>query len=47
MDQVLVAACGIQFPERGLNPDPLVLGVQSVSHWTTREVQEISNDFLK
>ena len=31
-------ACGIQFPKQALNPWPPVLGVQSLSHWATREV---------
>ena len=35
--QVLIAACGIQFPDEGLNLDP-ALGAWSLSHWTTREV---------
>ena len=34
----LVSACGIQFPYQGSNLEPPALGVQSPSHWTTREV---------
>ena len=33
----LVAACGIYFPDQGLNPGPLNWE-RSLSHWTTREV---------
>ena len=33
----LVVACGIWFPDQGWKPGP-ELGVQSLSHWTTREV---------
>ena len=36
--EVLVAAYGIQFPDQGLNLEPLALGARSLSHWTTREV---------
>ena len=35
---VLVAACGIYFPDQGSNPGPPALGAWSLSHWTTREV---------
>ena len=34
---ISVAACGIQFPDWGLNLGPPTLGAQS-NHWTTREV---------
>ena len=36
--QVLVAAYGIQFPDQEWNPGPQALGVQDLSHWTSREV---------
>ena len=35
--ELLVAACGIKFPDQGSNASPCV-GSQSLSHWTTREV---------
>ena len=34
----LVVACGIFFPDQGLNPGPPALGVWRLSHWTTRKV---------
>ena len=34
---LLVAACGIQFPDQGSNPGPFVLGAQSLNHWTTKK----------
>ena len=35
-----IAARGIQFPDQGLiEPKSSALGVQSLSHWTTRKVQ--------
>ena len=34
----LVAACGNLVPWPGVEPVPLALGAQSLSHWTTREV---------
>ena len=34
----LAEACGIQFPDPGVKPRPLLLGAYSLSHWTTREV---------
>ena len=34
----LVVPCGICFPDQELNPGPPALGVQRLSHWTTREV---------
>ena len=40
----LVAACGIQFPEQGLNLGPLALGARSLSHWTTRELPQTTYD---
>ena len=40
---LLVVACGIQFPDQGLNPGPLRLGAQSLSHWTSREVPLLFN----
>ena len=36
--ELLVAACGILFPDQRLNPGPPALGTRSLSHWTTREV---------
>ena len=39
---VLVAACGIYFPDQGSNPRPPALGAWSLSHWTTREVPDSS-----
>ena len=38
---VLVAACRIWVPWLGIKPWAPALGVQSVSHWTTREVPKI------
>lgn len=35
--ELLVATCGIQFPDQGSNPSP-ALGKWGSSHWTTREV---------
>ena len=35
--ELLVATCGIQFPNQGSNPSP-ALGKWGSSHWTTREV---------
>ena len=32
-------ACGIYFPDQGLNPDPLNWE-RGVHHWTTKEVLE-------
>ena len=39
LHRVFVAACGILYPKQESNPGPL-LGAQSLSHWTTREVPE-------
>ena len=40
---VLVAACRFQFPGQGLNEQGSpALGVQSLNHWTAREVPRIS-----
>ena len=36
--ELLVAACGILFPDQRFNPGPPALGTRSLSHWTTREV---------
>ena len=36
----LVVACGIQFPDQGLNPGPLHWEC-GLSHWTTREVLQL------
>ena len=36
IQNLLVAACGIQFPDQGSNLGPQ--GAQSLSHWTTREI---------
>ena len=33
-------ACGILVPQTGIDPAPLALEVQSLNHWTTREVSE-------
>ena len=33
---------GIWFPEGGIEPRPLALTVQSLSHWATREMPERS-----
>ena len=32
------AACGILVPQTGFKPVPPALAVQSINHWTTREV---------
>ena len=39
--ELSVAACGIQFPDQGLNPRPLAQGAWSLILWTTREVAGI------
>ena len=44
---LLVAACGIWFPDQGSNPGLLHcavcgMGVQNLSHWITREVPKIN-----
>ena len=31
-------ACGILTPRPGIEPVPAALGVQSLNHWSTREV---------
>ena len=36
--QVIVATCGILFPNQGSKPGPPALGAQNLSHWTTREI---------
>ena len=33
------AACGILFPQPGVEPNPPAVEAQSLNHWTTREVQ--------
>ena len=33
-------ACGILVPRTGIDPAPLALEVQSLNHWTTREVSK-------
>ena len=35
---VLAVACEVQFPDQGIEPWSCELGVQSLSHWTTKEV---------
>ena len=37
--ELLFAACGTVVPQPGIEPRPPQLGVQSLSHWTTKEVQ--------
>ena len=37
--ELLIPASGIQFPNQKSKPRPLALGVQSLSHWTTRKSQ--------
>ena len=39
--ELLVKACGIQFPDHGSDSGPSALGVGSLSHWTTREVPPV------
>ena len=39
--RVLVAACGIQFPDQGVEPRPPALGLRSLSHWTTKGVPPV------
>ena len=36
----LVATCGIQFPDQGLNPSPLLWECGVLAQWTTREVPQ-------
>ena len=36
--RLLVAACGIYFPDLGIKPRSPALGAQSLSCWTAREV---------
>ena len=38
LHQVLAAACGIYFPNQGLNLGPPALGAKNPSHWTPSEV---------
>ena len=33
-------ACGILVPRPGMEPVPSALGVQSLNHWTAREVRK-------
>ena len=47
LDQVLVAACRIQFPDRGSNPDPLYSECRVLVTGPLGKSWEISNDFLK
>ena len=47
MQDLLVAACGIQFPDQGSNPSPFALGARSVGHWSTREAaMQFLNEFV-
>ena len=39
--KLLVAECGIQFPDR-IEPGSPALGAWSLSHWTTRKVPNFS-----
>ena len=44
--ELLVAACMWDLvPRPGIEPGPPALGVQSLSHWTTREVPALLNIF--
>ena len=36
--ELLVEVCKFYFPNQRLNPGPPTLGVQSLSHWTTKEI---------
>ena len=36
-------ACGLLAPWPGIEPPPLALEVQSLNHWTTREVPQLSS----
>ena len=38
----LVVACGVWFPEAGIEPRPDALGARSLSHWTTSEILALS-----
>ena len=40
----LVVACGIQFPDQGLNPP--ALGVWGLNHWTTRKVPNGEQSYI-
>ena len=44
--RTLSCACGIQFPDQGLNPGPCIRS-RSPSHWTTREVPGPSSFTVK
>ena len=44
--QVLVAAIWDLVPWPAIKPSPPALGVQSLSHWTTREVPNVCNSCL-
>ena len=41
--EFLIAACGIQFPDKGLNLGPLALGAGRLSQWTTREAPRLES----
>ena len=50
----IVAACGLLscsiwdlVPQPGIKPGPPALGVQSLTHWTTREVRNLARFLLK
>ena len=39
-------ACGVLVPQPGIEPMPLALAVQSLNHWTTRDIPK-NNKILK
>ena len=43
--EILIAACGIEFPDQVSNPGPMLWGypVQHLSHWATREIPILSS----
>ena len=41
LKNLLAVACGILFPQPGIKPASPALEVQSLNHWTTREVPRI------
>ena len=42
-----ISACGIYFPDQGLNPGPRVLGAWILSRGSTREVPGVSKGIIK
>ena len=45
--ELLVAVCGISFPDQGWKPSPPALGALSFSHWTARRAPHTLSLLLK